>query len=407
MKKYTKQAVFDYLLGNDIDGFDIDELENNPEFMAEVVCKDKNAYNLCSDEVKRSYRFVRPVLDYYKSDVDFALELYKGYDSAEAVEEDEFFELNIMMRKITKNEDYMVRLPYVVNTDVPYTWDQFSLNAEKENYPEDFNNYIGLGFVLQKDKYNNNKTILDFIAERYIDQLLFNGINLEEKLHKLYKSYDEYKANGIFTPIVKFLSTYDYELASYVSQNTDVLADLKKELERIGRNWYSYDYHKEVEEREKRGYDEQKYNRIIDRTIEYCEKEDTDFDHYDALSYFGKLFGVKEELEAYLFTDEDIINITENEIFENKISEEDGYRIIDNVLEDIEEDKRLGLSRSLLDNPWNPLNKKSISRFDASNLDAIERIFEEELGYTIEQKQSGIKSPKKVIKFNRKKKNKE
>ena len=87
MKKFTKETVFNYLVGNDILDFNIDELENNPEFMAEVVCKDKNSYNLCSDEIKTNIVFIRRILDNYKDDMDFALKVYKEFESI--IEDDE------------------------------------------------------------------------------------------------------------------------------------------------------------------------------------------------------------------------------------------------------------------------------------------------------------------------------
>ena len=54
MKFYNKKLVFDYVVGNDLDDYEIDELENTPEFMIEVIkyTQDKKMYNFCSDNVK-------------------------------------------------------------------------------------------------------------------------------------------------------------------------------------------------------------------------------------------------------------------------------------------------------------------------------------------------------------------
>ena len=50
MLKYSASTVEDYIEGNDIEDFDIDELENDRSFMLDVIkkTKDKNFYNLCS-----------------------------------------------------------------------------------------------------------------------------------------------------------------------------------------------------------------------------------------------------------------------------------------------------------------------------------------------------------------------
>ena len=60
MLKYSASTVEDYIEGNDIEDFDIDELENDRSFMLDVIkkTKDKNFYNLCSDDLKHDYEFV-------------------------------------------------------------------------------------------------------------------------------------------------------------------------------------------------------------------------------------------------------------------------------------------------------------------------------------------------------------
>ena len=57
MLKYSASIVEDYIEGNDIEDFDIDELENDRSFMLDVIkkTKDKNFYNLCSDDLKHDY----------------------------------------------------------------------------------------------------------------------------------------------------------------------------------------------------------------------------------------------------------------------------------------------------------------------------------------------------------------
>ena len=70
--------------------------------MAEVVCKDKNSYNLCSDKIKGDFNFTRKLLESYKDDVKFALTIYENYndnmtedenEDLTTKQEDEFFEM--------------------------------------------------------------------------------------------------------------------------------------------------------------------------------------------------------------------------------------------------------------------------------------------------------------------------
>ena len=408
MKKYTRQTVFDYLLGNDIEDFDIDELENNPEFMADVVCKDKKSYNLCSDKIKGDFNFTRKLLESYKDDVKFALTIYENYndnmteDECEDLttkQEDEFFEINIMMRKITEKEKPDVRLPFMVNTSISFTWDQACIEQEKENYGEKFSKVVGLGFIIQEERYANNKTILNFVAERYIDQIFFNEINLEESLHKLYRTYEEYQKDGIYVPIIRFLSTYDYALSDYVAKNAETLLDLNKEIKRIKYNWGAYNYHQEMLRIQEESYELNRYNRIIDRTREYCQKNDCEFDHYDVLAYFGEKFGVKDKLEASCFHEEDLIEIIRLRMYKGEMSEEEGNETIDAILEEIREAEEMGESRNLLDSEFFKINDASINCYDKKDINKIKKIFEEELGYTLEQKQRHLDNDKKILKF--------
>ena len=59
-KKYNSKIIFDYIVGNDLDGYSIDELENDPNFMMDVIkiTRDKRMYNLCSDDIKKNCTFV-------------------------------------------------------------------------------------------------------------------------------------------------------------------------------------------------------------------------------------------------------------------------------------------------------------------------------------------------------------
>ena len=51
MEKYSKKMINDYILGNDIKDYSIEELEDDKEFMMLVIgtTNDEKFYNLCSD----------------------------------------------------------------------------------------------------------------------------------------------------------------------------------------------------------------------------------------------------------------------------------------------------------------------------------------------------------------------
>lgn len=98
-KRYNKKTILDYISGNDIDGFSIEELEDNPNFMADVMefTADKRMYHFCSDNVKRNHDFVIRIIAKFKDDIDFITQIADNY----VVENDENglkqAEFNILM----------------------------------------------------------------------------------------------------------------------------------------------------------------------------------------------------------------------------------------------------------------------------------------------------------------------
>ena len=55
--KFNKDLVLDYVYGNDICDYDIEKLENDFDFMLEVLkyTKDSNMYFFCSEEIGRAH----------------------------------------------------------------------------------------------------------------------------------------------------------------------------------------------------------------------------------------------------------------------------------------------------------------------------------------------------------------
>ena len=80
-KEYNLKLIKDYVEGNDLEDYNIDELENDYEFMISVIkyTNDKNIYNLCSDEVKNNYEFVKFIINYFKNDIEFIDKISEQY----------------------------------------------------------------------------------------------------------------------------------------------------------------------------------------------------------------------------------------------------------------------------------------------------------------------------------------
>ena len=70
---YNLKLINSYINGEDIKGYNIEDLENDPEFMKSVILasNDKEFYNLCSEEVKSDFDFVMFLIDKYSFNAKF------------------------------------------------------------------------------------------------------------------------------------------------------------------------------------------------------------------------------------------------------------------------------------------------------------------------------------------------
>lgn len=248
---YDLKLVYDYIWGNDIEGYSIDELENNPDFMLLVLekSKDKRMYDLCSDVVKGSYLFVRGVIDLFKDDLDFLSVVVNNYfdtlTDAEKEQGTAYAELNILMSNLYGK---------VVN--------EFTVGAagfyefERQRAKACINAFEDLtmkeeskeGFVITAVEYEDNPIIVDFVARRMINSALYNGRfdNLEYLVHRRFKSISDLENYGELRFLQDCISSYDCSLATYVfdqskSEMFDTfLGQALKEVSGIKYRWPVY-----------------------------------------------------------------------------------------------------------------------------------------------------------------------
>ena len=218
---YDLKLVYDYIWGNDIEGYSIDELENNPDFMLLVLekSKDKRMYDLCSDLVKSSYLFVRGVIDLFKDDLDFLSVVVNNYfdtlTDAEKEQGTRYAELNILMSNLYGK---------VVN--------EFTIGAagfyefERQRAKACINAFEDLtmkeeskeGFIITAVEYEDNPIIVDFVSRRMINSALYNGRfdNLEYLVHRRFKSISDFENYGELRFLQDCINSYDCSLATYV-----------------------------------------------------------------------------------------------------------------------------------------------------------------------------------------------
>lgn len=246
MKSLDKKMVLDYINGNDINEVSIDELENNVDFMKEVIkiTKDKNMCNFCSDSVLKNYEFVKYVVETFKDDVPFITKIANNFLEYKSNSETdiESIELNIIMENIigNRNNDENIE-QYRLANQVFYS--SFLVGSEiakqKDNIDED--NDLGLGFVLVENMYPSSKVIKDYFAKKFLNDLFYdNDLPFEDLIHKIAKDKINIEDNKINNFINNFLMKYDTNLAWYVLVNNKEIKSLdriKKDIKKVYIGW--------------------------------------------------------------------------------------------------------------------------------------------------------------------------
>ncbi len=316
MNKYNKRTVFNYVYGYDIEDFDINELENNTDFMLDVInmSNDKNFYNLCSNKVKKDYKFVKNIIFKFKDDKKFIFDVSDYFlDNSK-----DFFnrlELLIIMQELTTVDDN--KILYISNKhclDSLVLIERAKIEVIKQASCDDkeLYNEIGMGFLVILDSFGSSKIILDYFAKILLNAIfLENKINLTEYFHTNFKNSKNIDKIQINKFLIDFINNYDSSLASYLSTNIHLLGDLRNEIERIKSNWNKY-----IENVEKI-----KYEIIIEYVLKYMENEgfNSSFIGIDILYFIGNELGILDKILKYdEYANESYEKIIENLSYINK-----------------------------------------------------------------------------------------
>ena len=339
MKKYDKEIINSYINGTDIEGYSIDELENDKEFMMLVIrtTNDKNFYNLCSDNIKKDYDFVKFIINKFKTDIDF---ICKVADYFLANVEDELMrtELTIIMAGLTEKRKEEKYYEYKITSDAIFTAKRVKIEMAKIEMKDEYSsNEIGMGFLLIFDSYNSSKIVLDFYAKKFIESIFEEyDIDLENMLHQQFNSSEQINKMGINNYMLNFIGAYDSMLASYLSTNIELMKDFSNKIREVQTNWDKYNNVNE----------QKKYNLIFNKVHEYMEQVEDEglLTKTDLLYYVGKELGIVEKIAKYdkvrAEFAEDIINGLDDEFltdtfnvsFKDRVHYDNVKRIITSIL---------------------------------------------------------------------------
>lgn len=249
MVKYKKQHVLDYISGNDLD-IDIEELENNKDFMLEVIklTRDKRMYNYSSNTVKNNCEFIIELLKFFQDDLDFCYKLVYGYlikNNSPSLKRIELYILisqifkksdNLKYKKLSRNCEILIGRYYLKETfqtslGVIYAK---SMGLIKDNTR---------GFEWIYDKCEESIVVTDYFAKRFAEEIFYKneqGYTFEEIVHLYFKNSDDLLNKGIKNFLIDYINNYDSFLASYLVTHQNNLDGLIKEILRVIKNWSNY-----------------------------------------------------------------------------------------------------------------------------------------------------------------------
>ena len=257
----------------DIKEYTIEELENDSKFMLMVAftTNDKNIYNLCSENVKLDYEFVKMMIKRFKNDLNFVCQV-ANYYLENSSNEGQNLELLIIMRGLTKGKEEQEEqfIKYSLKLECFYSFHRIMASeVKKENKCEDktsFNNIVGMGFFALLEDFGNSELVLNFFAKRFIGEIL-DTINLEKRLHQHFNNFEELEKKGINNYIIDLLNEFDTCLCNYVLSHSYLLEILRKKFFAIKKKWIYFDLRNR----------ELKIDWIIYYIQDYVKKHEEDF----------------------------------------------------------------------------------------------------------------------------------
>lgn len=298
MEKYNKKIINDYILGNEIKDYSIEELEDDKEFMMLVIgiTKDNNFYNLCSDKLKKDYSFVRYLIEKFKGNINFICNVADYYLS-NVDDELSRIELNIIMSELTAS-DKEKNKNYTVVRDAIYASKRVEIEMAKLQLEDpNVSQEVGMGFLVMFDSFNSSEIVLNYFAKTTIDEI-FNeyDIDLEKMLHEQFNTPDQIEKIGINNYMLNFIGYYDSMLASYLSTHINLLNELRKKIEIVISKWSSYNNTNE----------RKRYNLMLDKVHEYMEDKESNalLSETSLLYYIGNKLGIAEKIAHYDTLDE-------------------------------------------------------------------------------------------------------
>ncbi len=303
MVNISEKLINDYINGNDIDLYTLEELENDMNFMKAVIAKtkDKKMISFCSDDLKYNPEFVMFVVKRFSNDkkfiYDYSLECLRKMLKDKRYNRNNLLVVQfcLLMIKLINdpNDDLIFQLP--LGFIYKYYMNQLII-AKAMNPGQE--NAFGYGFYFIYDAFNSDEEVTNYFAMRVLKDIMNeHGDELTKYLHKEYKRFEDIK--NISFICMNYLQGYDDMLISYLSGHIKPFNDVMGSFfRRLKNRWSSYDEYVDFD----------KYMNMFDKVHEFLLGfyDHLDFDESDVLLYMGKRLGIIDKVIKYDFSSSNV-----------------------------------------------------------------------------------------------------
>ncbi len=362
-----------YINGEDLGEISVEELENNKDFMKEVIehTNDYKIYNLCSDNVKKDYEFINYLINKFPNNYKFIDNVAKIYFDKSDNELNKK-ELKLIMENILPD---VLAKKYKRCNYQQYLDDREEMENLYLSNPL-LEDEIGMGFSKLYEKYSNSKMIIEYYVKHLIDDIVNDVDDLKYYLLEEFKDGKSFNTYEMTNYIIGYIGFYDKALSIYISKNTDAIKDVINSAIELQNRFY----------KEK----EQRFSDMFDMVNEYINYSDSKLFAVETIFYIARELGITDKIEEH-YKRKFIVPDTEefDKYFEDEIDlsikEEDiDYEFAESEIYDSEESKRdyLNIKKimenqlftyneldvySLINNKQKTLNKNYFEEEDNNN----------------------------------------
>ena len=310
-KKYNSKIIFDYIVGNDLDGYSIDELENDSNFMMDVIkiTRDKRMHNLCSDDIKKNCTFVEFLISFFKDDLDFIISIADNYIQNPDVDDVDKEEIKIFIGNFYDNDKYSALEKYKVssysfyNSVVNDCYSVIRKMSDSERESCSLFRIIELTFF-------DRKVIKDYFAKNLVYECLCENLECRfaDLIHYYFNEVSDLESYGETKFLLFYLSSSDRFLRDYLSVYPNLLESYCKDIEKVKKDWNNYN--------NRLNFD--RVQQVIDYASEYLRNECLSFytDFFDIILDAVTPLGLKSVFDRYIsLEDEQMIEDDNTDLF--------------------------------------------------------------------------------------------